>query len=193
MGEGAVRRHILDIGIEHSGDIRQIRGEHTGNLLQPDLPECRIDTVQTAIHLFACDFQICAIIASLKGKLLGEISVDGTTGNPDIQGYLQMDSANMFVEMANTTVRFDSKEIGIYDKKIWFNKYKLFASGENPFVINGAVDFSDMSNMTADLKLNARNMQLLNAKRTKQSWVYGKMFVNWNSTVKVGSGLFHFI
>lgn len=123
-------------------------------------------------------------MAELKGKLLGEISVDGTTGNPDIQGYLQMDSANMFVEMANTTVRFDSKEIGIYDKKIWFNKYKLFASGENPFVINGAVDFSDMSNMTADLKLNARNMQLLNAKRTKQSWVYGKMFVNWNSTVK---------
>ena len=123
-------------------------------------------------------------MAELNGVLSGKVSVEGTAGNPDIQGHLRMDSANMFVEMANTTVRFDSKEVGIHDRKIWFDKYKLFASGDNPFVIDGTVDFHDMSNMTADLKLNAQNMQLLDAKRTKQSWVYGRMFVNWDSTVK---------
>ena len=123
-------------------------------------------------------------MAELKGVAVGEISVDGVTAAPIIQGFMRMDSATMFVPLANTTVRFDPKEIEVHDQKIWFDKYKLYASGEVPFVIDGSVDFNDFANMKADLKLTAQNMQLLNAKRTKQSLVYGKMFVNWNSTVK---------
>ena len=38
--------------------------------------------------------------------------------------------------------------------------------------------------MTANLKLTAHDMQLLNVKRNKESMVYGKLLVNLNSTVK---------
>lgn len=123
-------------------------------------------------------------MAELRGTLVGDIEIDGATESPNIEGYLRMDSADMYVGMANTTVKLDNQDVEIHDKKVWFNKYKLFANGDNPFIINGTIDFNNLSDMKADLKLSAQNMQLLNAKRTKQSLVYGKMFVNLSSTLK---------
>ena len=38
--------------------------------------------------------------------------------------------------------------------------------------------------MTANLKLTANNLQLLNVKKNEESLVYGKLFVNLNSTVR---------
>ena len=65
-----------------------------------------------------------------------------------------------------------------------FNQYGIYAYNKNPFIINGEVDFNDLSRMTANLKLTANNLQLLNVKKNEESLVYGKLFVNLNSTVR---------
>ena len=65
-----------------------------------------------------------------------------------------------------------------------FDEYHIHAAGKNPFVIDGTIDFNNLSRMTADLKLKADNMQLLDVKRNKESMVYGKLLVNLSSTVK---------
>jgi len=123
-------------------------------------------------------------MAQLKGNLQGEMTLAGTTNLPDIQGYLRMDSANLYLVPANTAIQFEPKDIKIHDNRIWFDKYSLYANGKNPFVIDGTVDFTNMSAMTADLALGARNMQLLSTKRTKNSLVYGKVFVNLSSSIR---------
>mgnify|MGYP000249505416 CR=1 FL=1 len=41
-----------------------------------------------------------------------------------------------------------------------------------------------MANMTLDLQMNASNFEVFNAKRTKESLVYGKLNVDFNSRVK---------
>lgn len=123
-------------------------------------------------------------MASLKGKLLGEMNISGTSQAPDIRGFMQLDSASMFVTAANTTLKFDPRQIVVGDNRIHFNKYQILATGQNPFVIDGTVNFSDPSNMIADMTMTAQNMQLLNTKRNKESLVYGKMYVNLNSTIK---------
>lgn len=65
-----------------------------------------------------------------------------------------------------------------------FNQYGIYAYNKNPFIINGEVDFNNLSRMTANLKLTANNLQLLNVKKNEESLVYGKLFVNLNSTVR---------
>lgn len=123
-------------------------------------------------------------MAKLDGALQGEMSITGTSKAPEVNGYIQMDSSSVFVTAVGSSFRFDKKKIEVKENQIRFGQYNIFASGTNPFVIDGTVDFHTLSRMMADLKLTASNMQLLNVKRNKESMVYGKLLVNLNSTLK---------
>lgn len=123
-------------------------------------------------------------MASLTGSLEGNMTIKGTSKAPQVNGYIEMDSASMFVTAVGTNFSVDGKKILVKDNQILFDKYQIYAAGKNPFVIDGSVDFHTPTRMTADLKLNADNMQLLDVKRNKESIVYGKLLVNLASTVK---------
>ena len=56
--------------------------------------------------------------------------------------------------------------------------------GKTPFTINGEVDFSDLERTAVNLKMHAENYELLNAPRTKRAMVYGKMYVDFNATLR---------
>lgn len=122
-------------------------------------------------------------MAKMGGDLDGTLAISGQSDKPMAEGYLILDTASVYVAAAGSTFRFDDKKIKIKDNRIVFDRYGIYAYNENPFIINGEVDFNDLSRMTADLKLTANNLQLLNVKKNEESLVYGKLFVNLNSTV----------
>lgn len=123
-------------------------------------------------------------MASLNGVLEGNMTIKGSSKAPEVNGYIEMDSTSMFVVAVGSSFRVDDKRIVVKDNQIVFDEYHIHAAGKNPFVIDGTIDFKNPSRMMADLKLNADNMQLLDAKRNKESLVYGKLLVNLASTVK---------
>lgn len=123
-------------------------------------------------------------MAKLNGKLQGVMSITGNSTKPKVGGYMELDSSSVFVAAAGSSFRFDSKKVEVKDNQIRFDNYNIYAAGTNPFVIDGNVDFNNLKRMTANFKLTANNMQLLNVKQNNQSLVYGKLFVNLNSTVK---------
>lgn len=123
-------------------------------------------------------------MAKLKGALQGDMTISGTSKTPAVNGYLQLDTTSVFVAAVGSSFQFDKKKIEVKQNQVSFNQYNIYASGTNPFIIDGNIDFHNPSRMTADLKLNAYNMQLLDVKRNNESLVYGKLFVNLNSTVK---------
>ena len=123
-------------------------------------------------------------MAKLTGALQGELAISGTASAPDVNGYVRMDSSAVYVTAVGSSFRFDKQDIRIKDNLIRFDKYNIYASGTNPFIIDGTVDIHNPSRMMANLKLTAQNMQLLNVKRNKESMVYGKLLVNLNSTIK---------
>ncbi|MDD4592956.1 MAG: hypothetical protein PHG06_21435, partial [Parabacteroides sp.] len=51
-------------------------------------------------------------------------------------------------------------------------------------MIDGTIDFHDPMRMMANITLAADNMQLMNAKRSKESLLYGKLLVDLKSTLK---------
>ena len=123
-------------------------------------------------------------MAKLTGALQGELAITGTTSAPAVNGYVRMDSSAVYVTAVGSSFRFDKQDIKIKNNLISFDKYNIYASGINPFVVDGTIDIHNLSRMTANLKLTAHDMQLLNVKRNKESMVYGKLLVNLNSTVK---------
>lgn len=123
-------------------------------------------------------------MASLAGFLNGQMIVSGTTEAPLLNGAIKTDSASVYVSSASSRYYFEDKSIEIKNNLLSFNKYKVYASGNNPFVLDGTINMTDPSEMTADLTMTANNLQLLDVKRNKESLVYGKLFVNMNSTLK---------
>lgn len=123
-------------------------------------------------------------MASLDGALNGKLAVSGTMDAPLLNGALQTDSASVYVSAAGSTYRFEDKPIEIKNNLLSFNKYEIYAAGENPFVVNGTIDLNDMDKLMTNLTMSANNLQLINVKRNKESLVYGKLFVNLNSTLK---------
>ncbi|MDH6305725.1 hypothetical protein M2459_002519 [Parabacteroides sp. PF5-5] len=123
-------------------------------------------------------------MASLSGALNGELSIRGSASAPKVNGYMQFDTASVYITAANASVRPDNRKIEVKDSRVLFDKYAVYSSGTNPLVIDGNVDFRNLSKMTADLKLNASDLQLLNSKKSRESIVYGKMLVSLSATAK---------
>lgn len=121
---------------------------------------------------------------SFKGALNGHIDISGTAAAPVVNGYMQADTADIFSSAVSSHFRPDSKKIEIVDNRLRLDRYNIFASGDNPFVIDGIIDFSNTSKVTADLRAGGSRLQLLDARRTPESIAYGKLLADMSTTVK---------
>jgi len=138
----------------------------------------------TTLPLMMANAFIPDNMAELNGALNGHMEIKGSSSSPVLNGYIQMDSSSVYVGMADTRLRLDDRQITVKNSLISFNKYNIYSTGDNPFVIDGNVDMSNFSRMMADLKMTASNMQVLDARRTTESIVYGKLFMDFNTTIK---------
>lgn len=123
-------------------------------------------------------------VVTLSGDMDGDLNITGYTDTPLINGGLSLDSVSVYARQADARFTFDNRPIQVQNNRIVFDKFAIYTTSKNPFSIDGYVDFRDMSRPMANLKLFAENYTLLNAKRTKESMVYGKVFVDLDATVR---------
>ena len=123
-------------------------------------------------------------MVTLSGDMDGDLHITGYTDTPLINGGLSLDSVSVYARQADARFTFDNRPIQVQNNRIVFDKFAIYTTSKNPFSIDGYVDFRDMSRPMANLKLFAENYTLLNAKRTKESMVYGKVFVDLDATVR---------
>lgn len=123
-------------------------------------------------------------MAKMKGDVDGTLAITGPSNLPQMNGHIILDTASIYIGAAGSTFKFDNKKIEINDNHLLFNDYSIYAYNKNPLLINGEIDFTDISRITTDFKLTANNLQLLNGEKTEESLVYGKLFANLNSSLK---------
>lgn len=123
-------------------------------------------------------------VVTLAGDMDGALYISGTTEKPVVNGELILDSVSVYARQAGARFTFDNRPVQIKDNLLLFDKFAIFTTSKNPFTIDGAVDFRDLGRPTANLKMVAENYTLLNAPRTRESLVYGKIFVDFNATLK---------
>ena len=123
-------------------------------------------------------------MAELSGYLNGDLTLRGTSAKPDLQGSIQMDTASVYVRQVGARYYFDGRPVRIADNRLTFDKFSLYTTSRNPFVIDGSVSFADLARPSADLTLRAVNYNLLDAPHTRESLVYGKVFVDINASVR---------
>ena len=120
----------------------------------------------------------------LDGYALGTMTIDGTTDNPHIHGYLTADSATVNLPRYGSSLKLSSTPIPVEDNVITFNNYKLIGYNRSPVTINGTVDLRDLDNMIIDLRATGREVQFMNSRQDEVTQIFGKGLADIDATVK---------
>lgn len=124
-------------------------------------------------------------LMKLSGVLMGNLHVKGSPSNPDINGKLINTNMGVKSEMYSLDLHFDDDTIGIDNGLLDLDKIKVrTAKGADPLVIDGLVHMEDLSQIAVDVSMQAKNYELINAKKTQKSVAYGKVYVDIDGTLK---------
>ncbi|MDR0894370.1 MAG: translocation/assembly module TamB [Prevotellaceae bacterium] len=121
---------------------------------------------------------------TLSGDVDGEVNITGNLNKPKMLGQMVLDSVSVYARQAGARYNFDNHPISIEDNKLLFNKFAIYTTGATPFTIDGSVDFRNLQKPTANLSLEAKNYTLLDARRTRESLIYGQVYVDLKATVR---------
>lgn len=173
--------HYVDAHFAKDGDdIFMLRGDYK------DVDEGLLDMSMTMEHfpLNMANGFIPDQLVSLEGDVDGTLDVKGTTVSPIINGELMLDSVFMNSEIYGVRFRFDNRPVAITNSSLLFDRFNIYTRGKNPFSIDGNVDFANLDRIGLNLRMRATDYELVNAPRKKQSVVYGKVYVDFFSTLR---------
>lgn len=123
-------------------------------------------------------------MASLNGAANGNIHLNGSTAQPEINGKIVLDSVGIKSKEYSLALRIDKDSIEIKNNLLDLDKIQLYGSNNNPLTVDGTVNLKELSDIKMDLSVSARNFELINAPKTKDASAYGRVMVDLNTTVK---------
>lgn len=123
-------------------------------------------------------------IIGLKGYGEGTLTVKGSLMKPQVDGEVYLDSAYLVSVPYGVELRFDNDPVRIVNSHLLFENFAMYSHNASPLDIAGYFDFSDLSRMNLDIKMRARNYQVINARENYRSEAYGKAFVNFFGTMQ---------
>ena len=117
------------------------------------------------------------------GYIDGEMSISSDGGTPVANGYLKFDSAYADLPSFGTTLHLVDDRINVEKNILKFENFDIYAKGDTPFKVNGTVNLNTLTNPEFNLRMRANDYEIVNAKRAKNSILYGRMFINLNSRI----------
>ena len=123
-------------------------------------------------------------VIGLQGYGDGTLSMKGSLSKPKINGQLNLDSAYLVSMPYGVSLRFAKEPIHIKDSKLSFEQFKMYGYNDSPLTMNGYLDFSNLDKMMLDVRMSARNFQVINAKENYRSETFGKAFVDFFATLR---------
>lgn len=120
----------------------------------------------------------------LRGYTEGKLHIQGAMDSPQVDGELLLDSTYVFSVPYGVQLRVADEPVRIVNSHLLFENFKLFAYNEQPLDLIGQLDFSQLDKPTIDLRMQAKDFQLINAKLNSRSTAYGKCFIDLFASLK---------
>lgn len=123
-------------------------------------------------------------ILGFRGFAEGTLSINGPLSRPDINGELFLDSSYVMSLPYGMEMRIADDPVAIKHSKVLFENFQIFDQNKTPLELNGIFDFSNLDNMKMDMRMQARNFMVINAKKNPRSEAFGKAFINFNGRIQ---------
>lgn len=147
-------------------------------------PVYNLDLTVDRLPMSAANAFLPDAAGQLSGYLNGKMKMTGGMVSPQLDGYLQMDSAKMLLPAFGMSMAFDDRHIPVEGGEVKFESFGLRGENSNPLTIDGVFRLTPVDKMYADLRVKGKEVQIVNGKKTSRSELYGKAFINMNTTVK---------
>lgn len=118
-------------------------------------------------------------IAGLEGYGEGSLSIKGPLKKPQVNGEVYLDSSYLVSVPYGMRLRFDNDPVRIVGSNLLFENFTVYAYNDNPLNIMGSINFSDLEHVMVDLRMQARDYQIIGAKENAKSIAYGNAFVDF--------------
>ncbi|MDE5976222.1 MAG: translocation/assembly module TamB, partial [Muribaculaceae bacterium] len=122
-------------------------------------------------------------VASLSGRLNGEVDMRGTFNKPLFFGSIACDSVGIYLPIMASSLKLRHDSIKVNDNIVRLKNFDIWGQNNNPLTIDGEVDASNFSNIIFNLKANASNFQLINTDKKSKGDIFGKVFLDLNAGV----------
>ena len=117
-------------------------------------------------------------IVGLEGFGEGEMSVKGSLRTPQVNGEVYLDSSYLVSIPYGIRLRIDNDPVRVVGSNLMLENFSLYAYNENPLTLMGSINFSNLDHILVDLRMRAKDYQIIGAKENPNSIAYGKVFVD---------------
>lgn len=143
-------------------------------------PESRFDFnfLIHQLNLTSIEGLTLGYLKDMSGSLDGQLNITGTTDHPKIDGGLHFNQAAFNVAMLNAAFKMPDENIAFNDQGIQFKRVRILDSSGNHASINGLIKTTDYLNYGFDLKVNARDFQVINSTKADNPLYYGRLYID---------------
>ena len=120
----------------------------------------------------------------LYGYSEGEMTVKGSLSRPQVDGEVYLDSSYVESVPYGVRLRFDNDPVRVVNSNLLLENFTVYAHNENPLNIMGNVDFHDLDHILINVRMRAKDFQLIGVKEQANSVAYGKAFVDIFATAR---------
>ncbi len=118
-----------------------------------------------------------------SGSLNGVIALKGKFVQPEWKGELNFDTVKFTLTQFATTYNMDKQKISLDYPAITFKQFTIRDSLAHPFIIDGNLRATTLTEYDLDLDLNSRDFILINAPKAINNQVYGYAGIDANVSI----------
>lgn len=109
-----------------------------------------------------------------NGSFSGKFNVTGSPTKPVYEGNLHFNNAKFTVTKLNAPFALADETLNIDNQGLYMDNFTLRDENQNKLVMTGEIGTETFVNPTFDLKVDAKNFQVLNATKEDNDFLYGK-------------------
>ena len=118
-------------------------------------------------------------IVGLEGYGEGNLTIKGPLSTPQVDGEVYLDSSYLVSIPYGMRMRFDNDPVRIVGSNLLLENFSLYAYNNNPLTLMGSINFGDLDHIMVDLRMRAKDFQIIGEKENPNSIAYGKAFVDY--------------
>jgi translocation and assembly module TamB len=142
-----------------------------------------LDLNVRALQLKTMEGAMAGAIRNASGTVNGNISIRGNATHPALNGSLNFDQSSFVLAMFGSQFHLDNQKLMVTDDGLSFNNFTIKDSSGNALALDGNIITNNFVNYEFNLKLTARNFQLLNSTKKDNPVYYGRMNISSDMTI----------
>ncbi|MDD7258205.1 MAG: translocation/assembly module TamB domain-containing protein [Prevotellaceae bacterium] len=123
-------------------------------------------------------------LVGFRGYGEGELDIKGSLKQLQVNGEVFLDSCHLVSVPYGIDLRFSNDPVRIVGSHLLLENFEMYAFNENPLNVAGYISFSDLDNIAMDVRMRARNCEIISSKENPKSVAFGNAFINYYGTMK---------